>query len=336
MQSALRRPRFASGACRAPVRVSKPARAPVLVVRASSEADSSLEGYTQVTVDSVRVAGNTAIVYLRISETGHLLPVHIGEAESNALIQQMNRQKPSRPMTHDAAKNMLLAVGFRVTKVRITSLVHNTYLARIHLGPGAPSSSSSSAAAAAAAAAAAGSAAPLDEVDVDARPSDAINLAFRFGAPMYVARALAETAASPPHELGLGSAGGAAGASGGLPAAAALGGGAAAAGGESNAEVVRSVRELLASYDDPTIHYQLQKELAIKEERFEDARVLHDSIVREMTNNRLLRMVVAMESALADGRYEEAAKLRDEYKKAVTETALAASQQGLGYGGDTR
>ena len=55
-----------------------------------------------------------------------------------------------------------------------------------------------------------------------------------------------------------------------------------------------------------------------------------------MTNNRLLRMVVAMESALADGRYEEAAKLRDEYRSRVTEAALAASQQGLGYGGDAR
>jgi hypothetical protein len=41
---------------------------------------------------------------------------------------------------------------------------------------------------------------------------------------------------------------------------------------ESNAEIVRSVRETLASYDDPTVMFALQKELAIKEERFEDAR----------------------------------------------------------------
>jgi hypothetical protein len=41
---------------------------------------------------------------------------------------------------------------------------------------------------------------------------------------------------------------------------------------ESHAEIVKSVRETLSSYDDPTVMFQLQKELAIKEERFEDAR----------------------------------------------------------------
>jgi protein-arginine kinase activator protein McsA len=47
------------------------------------------------------------------------------------------------------------------------------------------------------------------------------------------------------------------------------------------------------------------------------------SIVHEMTHNRLLRLVVAMESALADGRYEEAAHLRDEYKKVVQQSQTA-------------
>jgi hypothetical protein len=37
------------------------------------------------------------------------------------------------------------------------------------------------------------------------------------------------------------------------------------------ADIVRSVRETLANYEDPTVMYQLQKELAVKEERFEDA-----------------------------------------------------------------
>lgn len=44
-----------------------------------------------------------------------------------------------------------------------------------------------------------------------------------------------------------------------------------AATNESHAEIVRSVRETLSNYEDPTIMYQLQKELAVKEERFEDA-----------------------------------------------------------------
>ena len=61
--------------------------------------------------------------------------------------------------------------------------------------------------------------------------------------------------------------------------------------------------------------YQLQKELAVKEERFEDAQQLQQHIYHEMTHNQLLRLVVAMESALSDGRYEEAARLRDEYRR---------------------
>jgi protein-arginine kinase activator protein McsA len=40
--------------------------------------------------------------------------------------------------------------------------------------------------------------------------------------------------------------------------------------------------------------------------------------MHEMTHNALLRVVVAMESALSDGRYEEAAKLRDEYRRLRT------------------
>lgn len=63
--------------------------------------------------------------------------------------------------------------------------------------------------------------------------------------------------------------------------------------------------------------YQLQKELAIKDQRFEDARQFQQHIYHEMTHNHLLRLVVAMEAALSDQRYDEAARLRDEYKKAV-------------------
>lgn len=73
-------------------------------------------------------------------------------------------QRQLRPLTHDVAKNIINTIGFRVTKIRITDIVANTYYARIHLArvnaQGVPES---------------------EEVDVDARPSDAINLAVRFG-----------------------------------------------------------------------------------------------------------------------------------------------------------
>ena len=56
----------------------------------------------------------------------------------------------------------------QVTKVRVTALVGNTYHARVHLSGGKE--------------------AGAREIDIDARPSDAINLAVRFNAPMYVAK----------------------------------------------------------------------------------------------------------------------------------------------------
>lgn len=257
-------------------------------------------------------------MYLRVLDSnGYVIPVHIGEAESNALLKEINKQRQQRPLTHDVAKSMVQAVGYRVTKVRVTEIIANTYYARVHLGRASPVPPGADPGAASGV---------VDEVDVDARPSDAINLAVRFGAPMYVSKKIADAAAAPPFEPLAGHA--AAGAAGG--GARGRGGG---AGGESNAEIVRSVREALASYDDPTVMSQLQKELAIKEERFEDARGFHEEIVHEMTHNRLLRMVVAMETALTDGRYEEAAKLRDEYRRAVAEGALRAQSAGGGGAG---
>ena len=65
---------------------------------------------------------------------------------------------------------------------------------------------------------------------------------------------------------------------------------------------------------DPTTMLQLQKDLAVKEERYADARAFQQKIFEQMTHSVMLRMVVAMEAALADGRYEEAARIRDEYR----------------------
>jgi len=236
--------------------------------------DSGLDEYIEVKVDSVRVSQGASVVYLRLldgSSPPLVLPVHIGDAESSALLKEINKQKNMRPLTHDLTKNLLQAVGFRVTKIRITELVSSTFYSRIHI-------------------ARLGS--PDDDVDVDARPSDALNLAVRFNAPMYISKRIAEQATAHPSE-------------------------AYSTQSESAAEIVRSCREALASFEDPTVMFQLQKELAIQEQRYEDAQTLQQQIFEHMTHSSLLRLVVAMEAALADGRYEEAARLRDEYRRMV-------------------
>lgn len=86
---------------------------------------------------------------------------------------------------------------------------------------------------------------------------------------------------------------------------------------ETHAEIVRSCREALTNFEDPTVMFTLQKDLAIRNERFEDARMFQQRVFEEMTHNPVLRNVVAMEAALADGRYEEAARLRDEHRKMI-------------------
>lgn len=199
------------------------------------------------------------------------------------------RAMQARPGTHDLMKNTLEALGYRVSKVRITALVGNTYHARVHFArgrgikmpqnPEVPS---------------------LTEIDVDSRPSDAINLAVRFGAPIYVNKDVANKMAhSPTFDDRSVSAG------------ASTGGAIADA---TAADVVQSCREEILHYTDPTIMHKLQLQLAIAEERFEDATRLRDVIEKMLASDRALALVVAIETALEDGRFEEAARLRDEFR----------------------
>lgn len=94
---------------------------------------------TQVKVDSVRVTQGSAVVYLRVLDSnGYVIPVHIGEAESNALLKEINKQRQSRPLTHDMAKNMLQAVGYRVTKVRQHGKLEGCSIMICHCLPRSP------------------------------------------------------------------------------------------------------------------------------------------------------------------------------------------------------
>lgn len=51
-----------------------------------------------------------------------------GEHESSALLKEINKQRQLRPLTHDVAKNILNTIGYRVTKIRITEIVANTWV----------------------------------------------------------------------------------------------------------------------------------------------------------------------------------------------------------------
>lgn len=244
-----------------------------------------LDMYFEADISEVRTAeGQGNVIFLRLIDgQNSILPVYIGEYECGALIKEMHKKSAPRPGTHDLLKNAVEAMGYRVTRVRITSLVGNIYHARIHLV----------------------SKDGKDNFDIDSRPSDAINMAARFQAPIYVNKDIASKMAHPsqaPHHASIGD---------NQPVNTSP---------EQREmlkqanEIIRSCKEEILLYNDPTMIYKLQMQLAIAEERFEDATKLRDMIDKLLASDRSLSLVIAIETALDDQRLEEAARLRDELR----------------------
>ena len=105
---------------------------------------------------------NTPIVILRDKEGQKVLPIWVGIFEANAIALQIENIETPRPMTHDLLRAIIAKLGGEVDEVTVTDLRESTFYASVRIRRG-------------------------DEtVTVDARPSDAIALALRAGAPVYV------------------------------------------------------------------------------------------------------------------------------------------------------
>ncbi len=105
---------------------------------------------------------NTPIVILKDLEEKKAIPIWIGIFEASAIATEIEKITFSRPMTHDLLTEIVKVLKTEVTRVEIHDLRNNTFFANIHL---------------------------LCEgkrIVVDARPSDAIAVALRAGAPIYV------------------------------------------------------------------------------------------------------------------------------------------------------
>jgi len=104
----------------------------------------------------------TPIVILKDKQGERVLPIWVGVPEANAIALQIENVSTPRPMTHDLLRNIITDLEGRVDRVVVSDLKDNTYFAVIHLTVrGEP-------------------------VAVDARPSDAIALALRARAPIFV------------------------------------------------------------------------------------------------------------------------------------------------------
>lgn len=119
----------------------------------------------------VQVAGltidpftNMPIIVLRDAAGKHQVPIWIGLVEASAIATQLEKIQLARPMTHDLLKSLMDQVGATIDRVEVTELKGDTFYANIYVNAGGKG------------------------LVFDARPSDAIAMALRANAKIYVAQ----------------------------------------------------------------------------------------------------------------------------------------------------
>jgi bifunctional DNase/RNase len=113
---------------------------------------------------------NLPIIILRDKDGHHMLPIWMGLLEANAIAIQIENVASSRPMTHDLLKNVIEDLNADIKKIVVHDLKGNTFYALLYLEVNG------------------------ETVAVDARPSDAIALALRAKAPIFIDKKVIENA----------------------------------------------------------------------------------------------------------------------------------------------
>jgi bifunctional DNase/RNase len=130
----------------------------------------------EMVVESVRVhmMSSQHVVILRDTTHDRYLPIWIGPWEANAIAMRLQGVVPERPMTHDLFSQTLAECGVTVKKIIVSDLSDDTFRARLLL--------------------------QVDgrEIDLDARPSDAIALAVRQGVPIFATDSVLDRAGVVP------------------------------------------------------------------------------------------------------------------------------------------
>lgn len=102
------------------------------------------------------------VIFLKEEDGTRVLPIMIGINEAIAIQRYVNKQQYPRPLTHDLMANIIQQLGYKVNRVVVTDLQGGVFYAKLILQNGAKS------------------------IEVDARPSDAVAVATRFSAPIFV------------------------------------------------------------------------------------------------------------------------------------------------------
>ena len=165
----------------------------------------------RVTLDT---SSNRFVVILRDDIHNRWLPIVVGPAEAQAIALQLENVTPPRPMTHDLMRNLLDTFKVEVSRVVVNDLKENTYYASIGFTQNG------------------------SEKEIDARPSDAIALALRTQAPIFVDEQVMKKAAI--------------------------------------SEDIETIEPELDEEELKNLRVELQK--AVKDERYEDAAQIRDRI----------------------------------------------------------
>jgi bifunctional DNase/RNase len=117
---------------------------------------------------SFDMVGKQPIVLLKTIDDNRYLPIWIGHPEAAAILMKLQGADTPRPMTHDLMVDMLDQVETKVERISVNELRDNTFFATITLSVSGT------------------------EIEIDSRPSDALALAVRVQAPIFVAEDVIE------------------------------------------------------------------------------------------------------------------------------------------------
>jgi len=142
---------------------------------ACGEAPTDSDPNVPVNVGVVAVdENNFPVVVLEEQGGPRMLPIWIGTAEAHSIAAQIEQKPALRPNTHDLAKRLIQGLDGKIVQVVVSDLRDGTYFATIVLRSRG------------------------ETIDIDARPSDAIAIALRVGAPIFVRASLFDGEESEP------------------------------------------------------------------------------------------------------------------------------------------
>jgi bifunctional DNase/RNase len=116
------------------------------------------------------------VVVLKETDSDRYLPIWIGPFEADAITIQLQGVQVPRPLTHDLLKSFIRELGVKVSHVLVSELRNDTFFARIVIDVDGKS------------------------MEIDSRPSDAVALAVRVGAPIFVSEQVMSLASITPEE----------------------------------------------------------------------------------------------------------------------------------------